>query len=50
MEGLFDSESSDNEAKAIDILPQIGLIGGVGKIAGMGWIWEVFGLVISFWS
>jgi hypothetical protein len=29
-------------------MPQIVLIGGVGKIADMVWIWEVFGAVISF--
>ncbi len=33
-----------------DNLPRIVLIGRVGKIVDMSWIWEVFGILISFQS
>jgi hypothetical protein len=29
-------------------LPLTGLIGGVGKIADMFWLWKFFGAVISY--
>ncbi len=35
------------KVKIVDTLPRTGLIGGVGKIADMVWIREVFEILIS---